>query len=184
MENKINSLIELRQKNFSLLKNNSEDILKAVEIIKNALKNKNKILFCGNGGSASDSNHLACEFVSKFKKERTALAAISLASNNSIISAVANDFSFEDVFKRQIEALGQKGDVLIAISTSGKSKNILKAIEEANKQELKTIFLTGENKININTTLQINVPSKFTEQIQEIHIAIGHIIFELCEDEF
>lgn len=181
---KILELIKQRQNNFALLENHVKDIFEAVGIIKNALKNNNKILFCGNGGSASDSNHLACEFVSKFKKTRRAIPAVSLCANNSIITAVANDFSFDDVFKRQIEGLGNSGDVLVAISTSGKSKNVLKAIVQAKNQGLKTIFLTGENKIDFDVDLQINAPSKHTEQIQELHITIGHIICELCEDNF
>jgi len=114
-------LLEKRASNFLLLKNQKENIEKFANMIKEAFLNNNKILFCGNGGSASDSNHLACEFVSKFQKERKALNAISLCTNNSIITAISNDYSFDDVFSRQIEATGKKGDILIVISTSGKS---------------------------------------------------------------
>ena len=175
-------LLEKRASNFLLLKNQKENIEKFANMIKEAFLNNNKILFCGNGGSASDSNHLACEFVSKFQKERKALNAISLVTNNSIITAISNDYSFDDVFSRQIEATGKKGDILIAISTSGKSKNILKAINQAKKQGLKTIFLTGEIKTNNDVELEINVPSIITCEIQEMHIALGHIVCEMVEN--
>ena len=178
---KIVELIDLRVKNFELLKSKNAEISLAVEIVKCAIESKNKILFCGNGGSASDSNHLACEFISKFKKIRNSIPSISLSANNSILSAIGNDFSFDDVFKRQVEGLGAKNDVLIAISTSGKSKNVINALIQAKKQGLKTILLTGSSKTNLDVDLEINVPNSSTEQIQEMHIALGHIICELCE---
>ena len=176
--------IEERIENFKLLKNEIENINKASLILIEALKSENKILFCGNGGSASDCNHLACEFISKFKKERKSLPAISLCANNSTITAIANDFSFDYIFKRQIEGLGKKNDVLFAISTSGKSKNIIEAIKQAKKQEMKVIFLTGKNKSNFNVDIEINAPSDKTEQIQEMHIVIGHIICKITEENF
>ncbi len=176
--------IEERIENFKLLKNEIENINKASLILIEALKSENKILFCGNGGSASDCNHLACEFISKFKKERKSLPAISLCANNSTITAIANDFSFDYIFKRQIEGLGKKNDVLFAISTSGKSKNIIEAIKQAKKQEMKVVFLTGKNKSNFNVDIEINAPSDKTEQIQEMHIAIGHIICKITEENF
>ena len=179
----IKKSFEKRIENFKKLNKMQDIILKACKIIKTALNNKNKILLCGNGGSASDCNHIAAEFVSRFQKERISLPAISLSANNSVISAIANDYSFEKVFSRQIESLGNKNDILIAISTSGKSKNILKAIKQAEKQGLKTIFLTGENKTNLNVDIEINAPSKITCEIQEMHIAIGHIICEIIENE-
>lgn len=170
--------------NFKKLNEMQDIILKACEIIQKALLNGNKILLCGNGGSASDCNHIAAEFVSRFQKERISLPAISLSANNSIITAIANDYSFDDVFSRQIEGLGKKDDILIAISTSGKSKNIIKAIEQAKKQGLKVIFLTGENKINLDVELEINAPSYITAQIQEMHIAIYHKICEIIEENY
>ncbi len=176
-------LIEKRIENFKLLKEQEENILKAVDIILKTLKKENKIMFCGNGGSASDSNHLAAEFISKFMRERASLPAISLSANNSIITAIANDYDFEKVFSRQIEGLAKKDDILIGISTSGKSKNILYAFEEAKKRGIKTIFLTGKNKSKADVELEINVPSEITAEIQEMHIAIGHIITELVEKE-
>ena len=177
----IENSLDKRARNFISLKNQKENILNCAKIIKTALDNGNKILFCGNGGSASDSNHLACEFISKFQKERKSLPAISLSSNNSILTAIGNDYSYDNIFSRQIEGLGQKNDVLIAISTSGKSKNILKAINQAKKQDLKVIFLTGNNITNQDVDIEINVPSETTCEIQEMHIAIGHIICEIIE---
>ena len=174
-------LFNKRIENFKNLKNIEKEVTLASKLIISALKSGNKILLCGNGGSASDANHLAAEFISKFKKQRNSLSAISLSANNSIITAIANDYNFDDIFKRQIEGLGQKDDILIAISTSGKSRNIIKAIEQAKKQELKTIIFTGQNKTNLNCDIEINAPSDITAEIQEMHIAIGHIICEMVE---
>lgn len=168
--------------NFKKLNLLEFDIKKAGNIIKEALLCGNKILFCGNGGSSADCNHLATEFISRFQKERNSMAAISLAANNSTITAIANDYSFEDVFSRQIEGLGNKNDVLVAISTSAKSKNVLKAINQAKKQGLKVILLTGENKTNLDIDLEINAPSNITAKIQQMHIAIGHKICEIVEN--
>ena len=170
--------------NFKKLNELQNIILKAANLIQDAFLKGNKILLCGNGGSASDCNHIAAEFVSRFQKERISLPAISLSANNSIITAIANDYSFDDVFSRQIEGLGKKDDILIAISTSGKSKNIIKAIEQAKKQGLKVIFLTGENKTNLDIDLEINAPSDITAQIQEMHIAIAHKICEIIEKNY
>ena len=164
--------------------NEMQDIIKnTASIIKNAILEGNKILLCGNGGSASDSNHICTEFICRFQKERKSIPAMSLSSNNSAITAIANDYSFDDVFKRQIEALGKKGDILIAISTSSKSKNILNAIDQAKKQAMTVILLTGENNIKTNADITINAPSKITCEIQEMHIAIGHILCEIIENE-
>ncbi|MBQ4647509.1 MAG: SIS domain-containing protein [Candidatus Gastranaerophilales bacterium] len=176
-------MFKKRIENFKKLNEMQEIVLKACEIIKIALNNGNKILLCGNGGSASDCNHIAAEFISRFQKERISLPAISLSANNSIITAIANDYSFENIFSRQIEGLGNEGDILIAISTSGKSKNILKAIEQAKKQSLKVIFFTGKNKTNSNCELEINAPSDITYEIQEMHISIAHTICEIIEKE-
>ena len=179
----LTNLLNKRIENFNLLKSQEKNIALAVDMISAALINGNKILLCGNGGSASDSNHLAAEFISKFKKERSSQPAISLSANNSIITAIANDYSFENVFSRQIEGLADEDDVLIGISTSGKSKNILKAFEKAKEQGVKTIFLTGQNKSSADVDLEINAPSEITAEIQEMHIAIGHIIVESVEKE-
>ena len=170
-----------RIENFKKLNELSSNVELMAKLIKETFENKNKILLCGNGGSASDCNHIAAEFISRFQKERKSLPAISLCANNSIITAIANDYSFDEVFSRQIEGLGNKNDILIAISTSGKSKNVIKALEVAKKQSLKTILLTGQNKTNLNVDLEINAPSNITCEIQEMHIALAHVICEIVE---
>lgn len=177
-------LILKRIENFKSLIDIEKEIELAAKLITSSLKNDGKILFCGNGGSAADANHLAAEFISKFKKVRKSLPAISLSANNSIITAIGNDFNFDDVFKRQIEGLGKKDDILYAITTSGKSKNIIEAIKKAKEMNIKTILLTGKNKTDLKCDIEINAPSDITAEIQEMHIAIGHIICELCENEF
>lgn len=176
--------LENRKNVLEKLKYLEKDILKAADIILNALKNNNKILFCANGGSASQSSHLACEFTVKFKNKRKSLPALSLTSDNSVITAIGNDFSFDDIFKRQVEGLGNSNDVLVALSTSGKSNNVLEALKQAKNQNLKTIFLTGENKIDIDCDCTISIPSGETAEIQEMHLLIGHLICEIIEENF
>ena len=129
--------------NFNILKDKKiiNEINIAANILVNCIKNKNKILLCGNGGSASDSNHIAAEIVVRFLKNRKALPAISLATNNAVITAISNDMSYNKIFSRQIEALGKKNDVLIALTTSGKSQNVLEALKEAKKKKIKIFFL-------------------------------------------
>lgn len=155
------------------------------EMIVECLDRGGKLLICGNGGSAADSQHLAAEFVSRFKMERKAMDAEALTVNISTLTAVGNDYSFEDIFTRQIEAKGRKGDVLLAISTSGNSINILKALKAAHEKRMKIVGFTGgnsENKMIKLTDYCVRVPSKDTARIQEVHILIGHIICELVED--
>ena len=148
-----------------------------------ALKNGNKIIFCGNGGSFADSIHLAAEFVSKFQRERGALASIALGANNSILTAVGNDYSYNEVFARELGALGAKGDVLIGISTSGNSKNIIRAVEVADEIGVTSFGFTGSNDSPLSEkTKCLKIPSSKTARIQEAHILAGHIICELCEE--
>ena len=163
----------------------NQEILDTATMIVGCFKNGNKVLICGNGGSAADSQHFAAEFVSSFSKKfnRRSYPAIALTSDVSIITAYANDFSFDGVFARQVESLGQKGDILIAITTSGSSKNCLIAVEQAKRQGLKTLALTksgGEiaNKVDIS----IQVPSNDTQHIQECHVISYHIIAGLVEE--
>jgi len=149
----------------------------------NALKNGNKILFAGNGGSAADSQHLAAELVSRFNYDRPGLPAMALTTDTSILTAIGNDYGYENLFSRQIKALGKKGDVFIGLSTSGNSQNILKAIETAKALSIDTIGFTGSRPcelINISDHC-IQVPSSDTPKIQEGHIVIGHIICGLIE---
>ena len=159
-------------------------IEKAAELLSDRLKKGHKLFFCGNGGSASDSQHLAAEFVGRYEKERRALAAIALTTDTSILTAVGNDYGFERVFERQIEALGQKGDVLVALSTSGRSKNVLRAVSRAKEIGLYTIGFTGGSGGELKTAvdLAIVVPSKKTSRIQESHIMIGHILCEFVDN--
>ncbi|MDD3419453.1 MAG: D-sedoheptulose 7-phosphate isomerase [Candidatus Gastranaerophilales bacterium] len=166
-------------------KNLIERIDLSIQKITFALKNGKKILFCGNGGSAADAQHLTAEFTGRFYLERQPLPAICLNTNVSAITAIANDYSFDDVFSRQTKALGQQGDILFGITTSGNSQNIINAFEYAKTQNITTIALTGETggKIKDYCDILINVPSKDTPRIQEAHITIGHIICELTEKE-
>ncbi|MEM3846475.1 MAG: D-sedoheptulose 7-phosphate isomerase [Candidatus Parvarchaeota archaeon] len=148
-----------------------------------SLKKGGKVLICGNGGSAADAQHIAAELVGKFLKERKALPAIALTTNTSVITAIGNDYSYEDIFARQVEAFGKIGDILIGISTSGNSKNVLKAFEVAKNLSMMTIALTGQGggKMKELADICINVPSDLTPRIQEAHITIGHIICEIVE---
>jgi D-sedoheptulose 7-phosphate isomerase len=148
-----------------------------------ALKNGHRVLFCGNGGSAADAQHLAAELSGKFYLDRPALPAEACHVNTSFVTAVSNDYGFKKAFARYIEGFGQSGDVLVAISTSGNSENILEAIHTAKEKGMKIIGLTGQSggKMNLMCDLLINVPSSDTPRIQELHITIGHIICELTE---
>lgn len=145
-----------------------------------------KILFCGNGGSAADAQHLAAELIGRFQKERRSLAAVALTTDTSILTAVANDYGYEEVFARQVEGLGRSGDVLIGISTSGNSKNVVKAVEKARDIGMHTIAFTGEGggKLSSLCDITLAVPSKVTARIQEMHILVGHIICELVEEDY
>lgn len=160
-------------------------IAKAVETTIRAYKKGNKILFCGNGGSAADCQHIAAEFVGRFKKERKALPAIALTSDTSVLTAISNDYGYEFLFSRQIEALGIKGDLLFVFSTSGESVNIVRAVETAKSLKLKTIGLLGGTggRLKKIVDLPIVIPAKSSAQIQEAHITIGHIICDLVEQE-
>ncbi len=159
------------------------DIQKAIDTIGDALKSGRKILLMGNGGSAADAQHIAAELVSRFKKERRAIPAISLSTDTSILTAIGNDYGFEKVFERQIEALGEKGDVAIGISTSANSENVYRAMKLAKEKGLVTIGLLGNDggKIKELSDIALIVPSKNTPRIQETHITIGHIICEGVE---
>jgi len=158
----------------------------AVEIITLALKNGNKLLFCGNGGSAADAQHLAAEFSGRFYKDRKALPAEALHVNTSYLTAVANDYSFDVVYSRLVDGIGKEGDVLIGLSTSGNSKNILNALKTAEKMNMFTIGFTGSSSGAMKNTCQIllNVPSDDTPRIQESHIMLGHIICQLVEENY
>jgi len=155
-----------------------------VNNIKEVLLKGNKVIFAGNGGSFADSIHLTTEFVSKFAFDRRPLSAIALGANNSIITSIGNDYSFEDIFSRELDALAREGDLLIAISTSGNSKNIIKVIKKAQAKGITVYCLTGKKGGAVSKICKcLRVPSNTTARIQEVHITIGHIICEIVEDQ-
>jgi D-sedoheptulose 7-phosphate isomerase len=176
-------LLESIQVKEEILRSKIGQILEISDLIIDCLKKNGKVLIFGNGGSASDSQHIAAELVGRFKKDRTALAAIALTVNTSVLTSLANDYGFEVVFARQIEALGQKNDVVIGISTSGKAKNVANGLKQAKKMGIKTVALTGGDGGEIAKLAEVSlvVPSHVTARIQEAHITIGHIICELIE---
>jgi D-sedoheptulose 7-phosphate isomerase len=165
----------------------SEAILSAAAAIVESVRGGGKLLICGNGGSAGDAQHLATEFVSTLTmdRRRAPIPAVALTTDTSLLTAVANDFGFEGVFARQVEALGRPGDVLLAISTSGDSANVVRACERAKAMGLRTIALTGASGGTLAPTadVEIKVPSSETSHIQEAHIAVGQLIAFLVEDE-
>lgn len=162
------------------------DIERAGILIRNALAGGHKILFCGNGGSAADSQHLAAEIVGRFQKERPSLPALALTVDTSVLTAVANDYGYDTVFSRQVEGLGNDGDVLVGISTSGNSKNVIAAIEAARKKQMKVIGFTGMGggKMADLCDVCLAVPSKVTARTQEMHIMMGHILCEIAEEAY
>lgn len=168
-----------------IAQNLSDVIANAAKIVIDAYKGSGKVLLIGNGGSAADAQHIAAELVGRFKLERIGLPAIALSTNTSILTALSNDYEYDTVFSRQLEALANDNDVLIAITTSGTSPNILKAVKVARSKSVKVIGLTGRNggKLKDMADLTIIVPSNNTPRIQEAHITIGHIICEIVEKE-
>lgn len=159
------------------------NIVNASKIISQTIKNNKKIFICGNGGSAADSQHMAAELVCKFKKKRKAIPAIALNTDSSIITSVSNDFSYNYIYARQIEALANKNDCLIGISTSGNSDNVINAIKEAKKKKLKSIVLTGKDggKVKNYADICIFVQSNSTARIQETHIFLIHFFCEYLD---
>ena len=163
------------------------NILKeTVSVIVAAFKNGNKVLFCGNGGSAADAQHLAAEFSGRFYTDRDALPSEALHCNTSYITAVANDYSYDVIYSRIVKGIGKKGDVLVGLSTSGNSKNIINAFEVAKEKGIITIGFTGESggKMKAISDYLLNVPSIDTPRIQESHILLGHIICQLVEEDY
>ena len=180
--------MKYNDEHFNSIRNiiDSKLISKIGEIILDSIKKNNKILICGNGGSASDSNHISAEFVGKFEKKREPINAISLSSNMALITSIGNDFGFEYVFSRQVEAVGNSGDVLIAISTSGKSENIIKAINAALKLNLTVIFITGKesfNTFNNDNLHRVSIDSSNTATIQEEYMFLLHNVVRYIENK-
>ena len=162
----------------------AERIVQAATLIAGAFRDGHKVLLFGNGGSATDASHLAAEFVGRYKKERNPLPAIALATDIAAITCIANDYGYDELFARQIRAHGRKGDVAIAISTSGNSSNVLKGVEAATACGMRTIAWTGGSggKLAELAELSFVVPSSVTARIQECHITMGHVLCELIED--
>jgi D-sedoheptulose 7-phosphate isomerase len=183
IEAQISASIDTKKK---LLSNTAlvEQIQAAVELIIDAYKNNHKTLVAGNGGSAADAQHIAGELVARFYFDRPGLSSMALSTDTSVLTAVGNDYGFERLFSRQVEAHGNQGDVFIGLSTSGNSPNILKALEMCKERGVKTIGLTGESggKMAALCDICIKVPSAETPRIQESHILIGHIICYLVEE--
>jgi len=182
-----NSLHESSDTKLRILQQCLPDISRAVDMIIDALRNKKKVLLCGNGGSAADAQHLATEFVIRLSHtiKRPGLPAIALTTDSSLLTAGGNDIGFDNIFARSVEALGQEGDVLIGISTSGNSDNVNKAFEKAREMHMVTIGFLGKNggRSRNLVDLALLVPSDDIQRIQEGHITIGHIIFQEVEQE-
>lgn len=160
-------------------------ITEMVHACVNTLQQGGKILLCGNGGSAADAQHLAAEFVVRFRENRRALAALALTTDTSALTACGNDFSFDEIFSRQVEALGKQEDVLIAISTSGNSPNVVQAVRAAKEMSIPVIGITGKKESSMTSMCDIclRVPSEVTARIQEVYMLVGHILCGLVEDE-
>jgi D-sedoheptulose 7-phosphate isomerase len=183
IKNDLNESINLLQ---DTINHHLPNIEKIAQVFINCLKKGNKILLFGNGGSASDAEHIAAELIGRFEKNRRALAALSLTTNTSNITAIANDFGFENVFSKQIEGLAKKGDVAVGISTSGNSRNIIKGILTAKHMGLTTVCLTGGKggQLAKISDVSLIINSSRTCRIQELHITISHIICSLVENAF
>jgi len=183
LKNEIENII--RESQAAIGKIPVDKVQEAADEIFSALENGNKLLICGNGGSAADSQHFAAELVGRFEKEKQPLPAISLTTDTSILTAVANDYGYDNVFAKQVKALGEKGDILFAISTSGNSPNVLKAVELAKTIGMKSISLTGKDggKIAGISDIDINIPVFSTARVQEAHITVIHIICKIIEDK-
>lgn len=183
IKNIIKASVETKQK---LLNDDAllQTISKIVEVIADAFKKDKKVYFCGNGGSAADAQHLAAEFSGRFYKDRKALPAEALHCNTSYLTAVANDYGYDNVYSRIIEGIGKAGDVLIGLSTSGNSINILNAFQVARMNKMIVIGFTGDSggKMKVASDYLINIPSSDTPRIQECHITVGHIICQLVEE--
>jgi len=173
--------IEIKEK---FVQGHLDAIVEVSKAIAAAFNDGNKVILFGNGGSATDASHIAAEFVNRFKKERPSLPAIALNTDMAVITSIANDYDFSEIFSRQLKSLSSEGDVVIALSTSGQSPNIIKAMEVARKKKLKTIFLTGlkGEKIAAKATFAFVVPSDNTPRIQETHITLAHVLCLMVEE--
>lgn len=172
--------------NFKKLENQSETIRAIADLWIKALSDGHKVIFCGNGGSAADSQHLAAELMGRYKIDRAPMPAMSLTTDTSALTAIGNDYGYEKVFSRPLKGIGNAGDVLVGISTSGNSKNVLDAFAAAQEKGIATVAFTGAKggKMKETADITLNVPSDITNNIQEMHIACGHLICGLVEEHF
>ena len=186
MSNEIKQALETISDNFKKLESKAETINEISEKWIKALSTGNKVIFCGNGGSAADSQHLAAELMGRYKFDRNPLPAMSLTTDTSALTAIGNDYGYECVFSRPLKGIGKKGDVLVGISTSGNSKNIIAAFETAKEIGITTVAFTGNGggKMKEIADVTLNVPSDITNNIQEMHIACGHLICGIVENHF
>jgi D-sedoheptulose 7-phosphate isomerase len=168
------------------MRDNLGPVLAAAQVVLDALQGGRKLLIFGNGGSAADAQHVAAELVGRFLRERPALAAVALTTDTSVLTSVANDYSFAQVFVRQIEALGQPGDVAFGISTSGRSVNVEAALQAARSRGLRTIALTGRDggRVGQAAEIHVNVPDESAARVQEVHRTLLHVLCELVEAEY
>lgn len=186
MTNMIENAFDEIANNFTKLKQKSSVVEQIAQLWIEALTNGNKVIFCGNGGSAADSQHLAAELMGRYKFDRAPMPAMSLTVDTSALTAIGNDYGYDKVFSRQLRGIGNKGDVLVGISTSGNSKNILDAFAVAKEKGIKTVAFTGEGggEMLKASDICLNVPSNITNNIQEMHIACGHLICGIVESHF
>ncbi len=178
--------IETKQASLDKVK---KDIAAAADKLVQVFQNQGKVLSCGNGGSAADAQHLSSELINRFEREREGLAAIALTTDSSILTSIANDYAYENIFSRQVQALGNENDVLVAITTSGNSANVLAAIEAAHEKNMDVIALSGNNGGKLSSALnssniEIRVPSESTARIQEVHLLILHCLCDLVDQQF
>ncbi|MEK6651969.1 MAG: D-sedoheptulose 7-phosphate isomerase [Nitrospirota bacterium] len=166
------------------VKDNIDTIVEVSKVIADTFNDGKKLILFGNGGSATDASHIAAEFVNRFKKERPSLPAIALNTDMAIITAIANDYDYSEIFAKQLKAIGSEGDIVLAISTSGSAANVLKAMDVARKKKLKTIAFTGAKgeKFASKATYAFIVPSDNTPRIQETHITLGHVLCQMVEE--
>lgn len=177
------SALAAHTQTFAQLGRLAPQLLVAADAAVEAVRNGNRILFCGNGGSAADAQHLAAELVGRLVRDRRALPALALTTDSSALTAIGNDYGFDEVFARQVEGLGRSGDVLVAISTSGNSPNVIRAVEVAKPMGITTVGLLGRNggRLGPMVDLPIVVPAEETARIQEAHIFLGHVLCALIE---
>jgi D-sedoheptulose 7-phosphate isomerase len=178
-----NASLETKQQSLSVL---PEKITQAADLMVQSLLAEGKVLSCGNGGSAGDSQHFSSELLNRFERERPSLPAIALTTDTSTLTSIANDYSYNEIFSKQVRALGRAGDVLLAISTSGNSKNVLEAIKVAHQRGMKIVALTGRNGGAMRELLQVGdievcVPSPVTARIQEVHLLVIHCLCDLID---